>query len=203
MQKSKTLLLLSGILAFTLGFSGSALAQAEGSAPPPAAASSSGSSSAGSGGAGIGVGAVAWLAGPVGAEVVYDAAVFHVGGTIGLSSGTNGGGMPRGTSLFVGASGWYHLHRGASSDFSAGGGLGFLDGSGGGVTNQTLIVEPGVLARVFVTSNVAISGRVGLTMAFGDVTPATNNPNGGRVQSSSVALNGQINGALGFTYFFR
>jgi hypothetical protein len=71
------------------------------------------------------------------------------------------------------------------------------------VTNQTFIIEPGVNARVFVTSNVAISGRVGLTMAFGDATPATNNPNGTRVQSSSVAMNGQVNGALGFTYFFR
>jgi hypothetical protein len=198
MQKSKTLLILSGILALTLGVAGSALAQTDAAAtPPPAASTPSSSSSAGGGGAGIGVGATQWLSGITGADVVYDAGAFHVGGTLGFSS-ARGGGMnaPRTTNLEIGVDGWYHLHRGASSDFSVGAGLGFADASGGGNSVQAFVLEPGVMARFFATSNVAFHARVGLAMAFGDNGTAAGN-------TSGIALTGQVTGAIGFTYFFR
>jgi hypothetical protein len=199
MTKSKTLLILSGVLALTLGLSRSALAQTDANAAPPAAAaSSSSSSSAGGGGAGIGVGASQWLSGITGADIVYDASAFHVGGTIGFSSYGPAGmmGGNRTTNIIVGVNGWYHLHHGASSDFSAGGGLGFADASAGGNSVQAFVIEPGVMARFFATSNVALHARVGLTMAFGD-----NGTQAGGV--SGIALSGQVNGAIGFTYFFR
>ena len=198
MQKSKTLLFLSGILALILGLSGSALAQTDAAAqPPPAAASTSSSSSMGGGGAGIGVGATQWLSGITGADLVYDAGAFHVGGTIGFSS-ARGPGMnaPRATNIEIGVDGWYHLHRGASSDFSVGGGLGFADASGGGTSVQAFVVEPGVMARFFATSNVALHTRVGLALTFGDNGTVFGN-------TSGISLSGQVVGAIGFTYFFR
>lgn len=198
MQKSKTLLFLSGILALILGLSGSALAQTDAAAqPPPAAASTSSSSSMGGGGAGIGVGATQWLSGITGADLVYDAGAFHVGGTIGFSSA-------RGPGMNAPRCRWYQpstpismlVARGASSDFSVGGGLGFADASGGGTSVQAFVVEPGVMARFFATSNVALHARVGLALTFGDNGTVFGN-------TSGISLSGQVVGAIGFTYFFR
>jgi hypothetical protein len=195
MQKSKTLLLLSsGILAGILALATPALAQTEGSnSPPPAAASSSSSSG---GGNGIGVGATQWLSGLTGVDVVYDGGVFHAGGTLGFSSFNGGMGGNRTTNLIVGASGWYHLHRGSQSDFSVGGGVGFADLSTGGNSFQAFVIEPGAMARFFATQNVAFHARMGFAMAFGD--------NGTQAGGTSgIALSGQVTAAIGFTYFFR
>jgi hypothetical protein len=196
MQKSKTSLLLSsGILAVILALATPAVAQTEGSnTPPPAAASASSSSGSGNG---IGVGATQWLSGITGVDVVYDGGVFHAGGTLGFSSfGGNGMGGNRTTNVIVGASGWYHLHRGSQSDFSIGGGVGFADASAGGNSVQAFVIEPGAMARFFATPNVALSARMGFAMAFGD--------NGTQAGGTSgITLNGQVTGAIGFTYFFR
>jgi len=161
----------------------------EGTPPPPPAASASYSGGSG-GGAGLGVGGVVWLGGLAGAQVVYDQAIWHLEGTLGFVNTSQGGSSS--TTFNIGASGWYHLARGASSDFSLGGGFGFQDVSppGNAPSTQQFFIEPGAEVRVFLTPNVALSARVGLMLSFGD-GPTT------------ISLNGQTTANFGFTYFFR
>jgi hypothetical protein len=157
------------------------------SPPPPARRSSAGD------GAGIGVGAAVTLSGVPTGLFVYDQAVFHVEGLFAFSSNSNGG-ADRSTGISFGAGGWYHLHRGDSSDFSVGGALlvdTFSDGGGGSTTVTSF--EPGAQIRAFLTSNVALSARVGLAFQFGDT------PGGG----TDIFLNGQPTALFGVTYFFR
>ena len=159
--------------------------------PPPVVHRSSGGD-----GAGIGVGATA-LAGPTFApftagQFVYDQSMWHLEGLFGFNSVNNGPPGRRNTFLF-GAGGWYHMHRGASSDFSVGGALMINTASGGGGGDNTItIFEPGAQARVFLTPNVALHARAGLTMVLGDAGGA-----------NIFQLGGQLSGGFGFTYFFR
>lgn len=157
--------------------------------PPPAHHSSSGD------GAGIGVGAAAFLSGFTAGQFVYDQALFHIEGLLGFSS-TEAGPNNRATFIGIGVGGWYHIARGSSSDFSVGAALGFGNASSGGNSAQSFALEPGAQARVFLTPNVALHGRVGFAMVFGD-------NNAGFGNASSFTLGGQTSGAFGFTYFFR
>jgi hypothetical protein len=160
--------------------------------PPPAHHSSSG------GGAGIGVGATMGLANtgnPItSGQFVYDQDMWHLEGIFGFAS-LSGGAAGRTTVIEFGAGGWYHLHRGASSDFSLGVAL-VIDNTsppGGGGSTTLTSVEPGAQVRVFVTPNVALHARLGIAMVLGDT------PGGG----TDIALLGQPQGSFGFTYFFR
>jgi hypothetical protein len=196
MMKSKMLFQAGVLVALVTCTSVRAFAQTDATPPPSApAASTSVVSSGGGAGAGLGIGAEAWLSGLAGGTVAYDQYVWHIQGMIGFASQSNGP-NPRTTGVEIGVSGWYHLAHGASSDFSLGGGVGFATASGGGASAQAFAIEPGALVRVFLTPNVALSGRVGLAMTFGDNGTAA----GG---ASRVALSGQTTAALGFTYFFR
>jgi hypothetical protein len=194
MKKKLMLPLTAGVL--TLAFAVSARAQtpppAE-SSPPTAARSSGG----GSGGAGLGVGASIFFSGLAGADVVYDQPVWHIEGLLAFQS-TRGGGMnpPRVTTFDVGVSGWYHLHTGTASDFSLGGGVGFVSQSGGGTSLSQVVLEPGAEIRAFVTPNVAVGARLGLAFLFGDNINANNG-------NTSILLGAQAVGAIGLTYFFR
>ncbi len=87
--------------------------------PPPPPPASHHSSSSGDG-AGIGVGAGVSLTGATLAQFVYDQAVWHLEGLLTFQSNSNPGGADRTTIVGFGAGGWYHFHRGASSDFSLG-----------------------------------------------------------------------------------
>jgi hypothetical protein len=178
-------------VAIVAGAAAPALAQ---SSPPPAVAVSAGGSGSG---AGIGVGASAFLSGLTGAQVVYDMPRWQIEGLLAFNSQRgNNPNSNRVTDFDVGVSAWYHLHQGASSDFSVGGGVGLVTSSGGGNSATAEVIEPGVQARVFVTSNVAVHGRLALPLQFGDsVGPLTGN--------SRVGLGGQILFGFGFTYFFR
>jgi hypothetical protein len=158
--------------------------------PPPTTHRSSG----GGDGAGIGVGAGVILSTPgalgVG-QFVYDTSLFHIEGLFGFNSFEVAGGE-RQTDWLFGAGGWYHLHRGSSSDFSLGGVIAIDTTSGPGTSTTITYFEPGAQARVFLTSNVALFGRVGFRFQFGDTGSGTN-----------ISLLGQSTGSLGFTYFFR
>lgn len=143
-------------------------------------------------GAGLGVGAIAFLTGggPAGAEVVYDMAKFHIEGLFGFSHDDSSDS----TGYVFGARGWYHLHSGSNSDFSLGGGLGVLTTSGPMNTSFTATyIEPGALARVFLTPNFALHGTIGFRMVFGDDA----------LGDGDIGLGGQVMSAFGFTYFFR
>ncbi len=159
--------------------------------PPPPVHHTSGD------GAGIGVGAslLSGLTGgtPIGVgQFVYDQALWHLEGLFGFNS-VNNGPPGRRTTWVFGAGGWYHFHRGSSSDFSLGAALAIDTASGGGGPDATItIVEPGAQARVFLTSNVALHARAGFSLILGDAPGA-----------NVFQLGGQLSGGFGFTYFFR
>jgi hypothetical protein len=200
MRRTKQLIM-SFVAIAVLGVGASARAQDSTtpppSEPPPATHSSGGGSNSISlgGGAGIGVGAAVTLTGlgafGPGAQFVCDASIFHVEALFGFNSREVGGGE-RGTIYAFGVGGWYHLHRGASSDFSVGALIGIDTTSGPGASQTVTAFEPGAQVRAFVTPNVAAFARVGLAFLFGDTGNGTN-----------VGLGGQATGGFGFTYFFR
>jgi hypothetical protein len=168
--------------------------------PPPTATATTSHAGTGSG-AGLGVGAAAFLSGLTGAQVVYDMPVWHIEALLAFDS-RDGGGMnpPRITTFDVGVSGWYHLHQGASSDFSLGGGLGMVTRSGGGNSATATVLEVGAQARAFVTANVAVHGRLGVAMDFGDDVGGVGGIGG---VNNHVGFGGQLVTGFGFTYFFR
>ena len=193
MKRTKKLIM-TLVPAVVLGLGASAQAQetpppSEPPPPPPTH-----HSSGGGGGAGIGVGAVITLSQFAAANVVYDQDMWHLEGLFALDS-LSGGAAGRLTHVTFGAGGWYHLHRGASSDFSLGVALAVDNTSppGGGGSQTLTSVEPGAMARAFVTPNVAVHGRLGIAMILGDT-------GGG---GTDFHLLGEPVFAFGFTYFFR
>jgi hypothetical protein len=189
MNRTKTLLT-TLLAAAVLGLGATAQAQ---ESPPPAPPPPPPSSSSG-GGAGIGVGVAESLSGVTTGQFVYDQAVWHLEGLLAFASTSNPGGADRSTAVGFGAGGWYHLHRGAASDFSLGGALIVATQSNPGMNSTTVTsFEPGAQIRAFITPNVALAARVGLVFEFGDT------PGGG----TDIFLNGRPNGDFGITYFFR
>jgi hypothetical protein len=194
MNRTKTLMM-SLIAAAVLGLGATAQAQdtPPPTEPPPSSPPPARHSSSSGDGAGIGVGAAFTLSGVTTAQFVYDQAIWHLEGLFAFSSTSTMGGGDRGTGVSFGAGGWYHFHRGASSDFSLGGALIVDTFSQGGGSATVTAFEPGAQARAFITPNVALHARVGLAFLFGDTQ-------GG---GTNIFLNGQSTGSFGFTYFFR
>lgn len=164
--------------------------------PPTAPAETTSTRSAGSPAAGsFGVGASAFLSGIAGPHVVYDLGGWHIEGLLAFTNFRGGGpNTPRQTLFDVGVSAWWHLHQGSSTDFSLGGGVGFISLSGDGDGTSAVAFEPGVLVRWFATPNLALHGRVGLSMVFGDNVGGVN---------EAVSLGAHLVNSFGFTYFFR
>jgi hypothetical protein len=159
--------------------------------PPPAVHHSSSSGD----GAGLGIGGTIPLSGlgsfPA-ANVVYDMAAFHIEGLLAFTSDAPGApGGDRNNSWLFGAGGWFHLHRGASSDLSVGGVVAINYTSQGPVSDTITVLEPGIYARAFATPNFAIFFRGGLAIALG-------NDNG-----AEYAFGAQPLLVGGFTYFLR
>lgn len=190
MTKSLSKLSAAGGLLLTMTLLSPAAAFAQGDSAPAVVVTSN------RGGAGLGVGAAAFLGGLAGPSVVYDLARFHIEGLVGFSRTNNGDARDTSTTRFqFGARGWYHLHQGVNSDFSIGGGFGirtFNDGNGRSA-NATLI-EPGAQARLFLTPNFTFNGTLGFTFVLGDAADGV---------STGWALDTQLLGGIGFTYFFR
>jgi hypothetical protein len=184
-------LLLAAALAVPLiqAIPGLALAQETPPPPPPATTPEPVRMAPG---AGLGIGAIVFLSGTGGAEVVYDLAKFHIEGLFGFNHHDRNGANADYTDYTFGARGWYHLHTGSNSDFSLGGGLGVVTASGTGSATATFI-EPGALARVFLTPNFALHGSVGFRLVFGDQV----------LGDVDIGLGGQVTSSFGFTYFFR
>lgn len=197
LMKRNTYLITTLVAGVAMGVAARAQAQdtPPPSEPPPATRSSGGSVSLG-GGAGIGVGVAVTLTNVdtflPGGQFVYDAALFHIEALLGFASAEVNGAGDRGSEWIFGAGGWYHFHRGSSSDFSLGGLIAIDTTSGPGPSQTTTAFEPGAQIRAFLTPNVALSARVGLAFVFGDTGSGTN-----------IGLGGQPTGAFGLTYFFR
>lgn len=183
----RTVVICLGGLFLSLGAARSASAQEPPPPPPPPASTG--------GGQGIGVGASAFLSGTAAVQVDYDAAAWDIEGMFSFADRDTGANGASRTYLQAGARGWFHLHHGASSDFSVGGGVGILHASDAGPSITTTLIEPGVRARVFVTPNVAVHAVLGLSIVVGD------NPGGGG--ATGIALAPQPLFGLGFTYFFH
>lgn len=126
-----------------------------------------GTASAGGSEGSVGVGAEAQLNGLGGISGSYDMGQFHLGGFLGF---TDGGGDDD-TDLAIGGRFYFHLHSTAMSDFGVGGSVGMLfDGDENDATDNDVdvFIEPGIQARAFVASNVALSFTAGLIIATGD-----------------------------------
>src|SRR4029078_12816716 len=178
---NRTKKLISSLIAVAvLGMGAAAQAQTETTPPPsetpPPPPPAHHSSSSGDG-AGIGVGAAILLSAPgtfAGGQFVYDVALFHVEGVLGFSSAEGNGMGDRGTNWLFGAGGWYHLHRGSSSDFSLGGLIALNTTSRPGPATTITAFEPRAQARVFLTPNVALFARAGFAFLFGDTGSGKN-----------------------------
>ena len=196
MNRTKKLLM-SSLVAVALGLAATAQAQdSPPPSPPPSSGGGGGAIIGGGAGAGIGVGAAVLLAdggAPAlpAAQFVYDMALLHFEGLFGFTSAENGAG-DRVSNLVFGAGGWYHLHRGSSSDFSLGAAIAIATNTGPGPSTTVTAFEPGATVRAFLTPNVALFARAGLLFLFGDTGNGTH-----------IDLGGQAAGAFGFTYFFR
>ena len=140
----------------------------------------------------FGLGIAATLGGPAGINGVFDGGPWHAEATLRLSSADST------SRIDLGAHGWFHLHTGASSDFSVGGGLSLdrLDppgdrpaaAGGGSNATSTVGIDLGFQIRAFVTNNVAVAATGGLQVLTGD--------------GDGFVLGGQPIGAFSFTYFF-
>jgi hypothetical protein len=194
----KPLLVSSSLLAGLLVCLVAANASAQDStSPPPAAPMASSpppSSSSSMGGGAIGVGAIEFLSGMSGGQFVYDTPMFHVEALLGYQYTSVPNNGPSTNVFQFGVGGWYHLARGNMADFSLGGsaGLVYTSVSGGGGSSTAFAIEPGAQARVFLSPNFALSGRVGIAITTGDNNTDT-----------VFSIAGQETAAFGFTYFFR
>jgi hypothetical protein len=195
-SQNKKLTLFTFIIAATVGgLATPAFAQEPvPAAPAPVEVTHKGRMSGDIANGGLGVGAALFVSGIGGPQVVYDFGIWDIEGMFGfLHRPVNGGpNSPTFTETEFGISAWYHLHMGQNSDFSLGGGFGLINVSNGGGT--AFEFEPGAQVRAFITPNVALSGRLAVILAFGDFVDPLNR---------QLALDGQITGGFGFTYFFR
>lgn len=158
--------------------------------PAPAVAADTGASHTRSGplGTAFGVGVHAFLTGPYGPAIVYNMHRFHIEGIIAFQ---NAGG----TNVALGGKFWFHVHQTRSSTLSLGGGAAFesvetmtIDPRTGANAKATNIdLEGGAQIRFFATDNVSLSAAVGLAIVTGD--------------GDFVGLTGQLQGAVGLTYF--
>ena len=180
---------LATALLLLAGSMSAAQAQAEPppAAPPPVAVTG--------GGNGIGVGAAAFLSGVGGVQVDYDTPMWDADAILGFGDRSVGGNNSS-TQIQFGVQGWYHLHRGSSSDFSVGGGVGIDHVTGAGPNRTATLIEIGARPRAFITSNVAVHAMLGVTISVGDNgVPGADN--------SGVGLGAQPLFGFGFTYYFK
>ena len=134
----------------------------------------------------FGLGIADTLGGPTGINGVFDGGPWHAEVTLSLASTGPGDNTSR---FNLGGHGWFHLHSGASSDFSVGGGLSYERIDPPGPASGSVVgIDLGFQIRAFVTSNVAVSATGGLQVLTGD--------------DDGFVLGGQPVGAFGLTYFF-
>jgi hypothetical protein len=118
-------------------------------------------------GPGVGVTGMMLGASPAGLSLAYDGGPWHVDTMLGLNKPN----ANLRANFALGARFWYHLHSTTNSDFSVGAGLGYLR-----VGNRPpavpaatgIFIEAGGQIRAYLTSNVALSGTLGISIATAD-----------------------------------
>jgi hypothetical protein len=144
----------------------------------------------------VGVGFEQMILGPGGASLVYDGGKFHAGAFFGF--GNNDFSLDPGnvkTDVDFGAQAFFHIHSTAMSDFGVGGSLGyravnFYDDNNPNTDDSAsyLYFDLGAQIRVFVVSNVALSGTLGLSIGTAD--------------ADGVAVGGDPVADFGVHYYF-
>jgi hypothetical protein len=149
-----------------------------------------GTASAGGQSGTIGVGAESDLRGAGGLSLNFDGGIFHAGGYIGYNDDLlNVSPIGASASQFqVGGRFYYHLHSTAMSDFGVGGQLGIAVADIGDDSVTGIYIQPGIQVRMFVASNVALSGSAGFNIAAGD--------------DDGLFLGGDLVSGFGFHYYF-
>jgi hypothetical protein len=144
----------------------------------------------------IGVGAEYQMSGVGGVSVVYDAGLFHVGGSLGFADppGANN------TVFQIAGEFYYHVHHSAFADFSLGGSLGLSSDPVPMTNNRNsdVYLEPGFQIRAFLSSNVALSATAGIVIGVVDAdgVAITGQSLGGNNSSIGAA------GGIGIHYYF-
>jgi hypothetical protein len=203
MKTQKTFVLSSLVIAAVVGLAIPASAEEAPPAPPAnPPVETIHHNRASSGGNGLGIGVAAFVSGLAGPQVVYDFGIWHIEAILGFDRRDGGGAMPPTITTFnFGVSAWYHLNIGESSDFSLGGGFGFINQSSSpGGSNNATVLEPGAQIRVFLTPNVALHARLGVSMVFGDNVGGNDAITG---MSPHISLGAYPAGGFGLTYFWR
>jgi hypothetical protein len=115
----------------------------------------------------------------------FDTGKLRIDGLLGLQFVENAA-----TTFELGARAFYVLHKAKTADFSVGGGLalGILAPKAGD-TAVRVGIDLASQLRVFIASNVALTGTVGLGFSFGK-------------GNFVFGLAGQLIGALGIIYYF-
>jgi hypothetical protein len=147
-----------------------------------AAVAAIGGSARAEGTTGIGVGAQILSDGNSGVAVTYDADKFRLQGILGFADEGDV------TQVRLAGRGFVPVHSGAMSDFSIGGGLGVINTGNGDDSVNVVLIEALGQARAFITSNVSLD----FTLGFGVQT----------ADGDAITIDGEVNGAAGFTYFF-
>jgi hypothetical protein len=111
---------------------------------------------------------------------------FHVDGLFGLSSAGS-------TTFDLGVRGWYHVHAASAADFSLGAGFALVSWKPAAPLGRQydFEMELGAQMRVFVVSNVALLGSLGMGIYL---------PDSG---SSAIAFSGNVIGSVGVAYYFQ
>jgi hypothetical protein len=147
-----------------------------------------GTASAGGQSGSLGVGAEADLRGAGGVSLNFDGGIFHAGGYLGYADDVAVSPIAGESAFQVGGRFYYHIHSTAMSDFGVGGQLGIAVVDQGEDSVTGIYIQPGFQVRMFVASNVALSGTAGFNVAAGD--------------DDGLVLAGDLTGGFGFHYYF-
>ena len=112
---------------------------------------------------------------------------FHVDGLFGLSSAGS-------TTFDLGVRGWYHVHAASAADFSLGAGFALVSWKPAAPLGRQydFELELGAQMRVFVVSNVALLGSLGMGIYLPD-----------SVRNNAIAFSGNVIGSVGVAYYFQ
>ncbi len=134
----------------------------------------------------VGVGVQGLLAAPgtlFGPTLVYQSSSFHIEGILAFSDIGNQ------TDLGLAGRFWYAVHQTDRSDFSVGGGLGFLIDDQGNTNDLNIEIDLGAQLRAFIVPNVSLNASLGFVVVTND-------------GANTIAATGGLLATTGITYFF-
>jgi len=150
-------------------------------------------------GHGIGLGVQENLGGLVGATIDYDAGRFRLEGILGFDHQSG----PSVTTFGIGGRFFWVVHHMERADLGLGGGLALVRQEAGGASENNFHIELGGQIRAFLTSNVALSGMLGVVIVTAENFVIGGGPVTGGGGDGHVGVGGQLLVGFGVTYYFR